>query len=69
MNLKTIEKLEFNKVCDILKNYSITYIGKNYIDNLKPLSSKTEIIKSQKQQKPLFYYIEKVLFQLLKLKI
>ena len=49
MNLKTIEKLEFNKICDILKNYAITYIGKNYIDNLEPLSSKSDIIKSQKQ--------------------
>lgn len=49
MNLKTIEKLEFNKICDILKNYAITYIGKNYINDLKPLSSKAEIIKAQKQ--------------------
>lgn len=40
MNLKSIEKLEFNKICDILENFSITYIGKNYIKNLQPLSSK-----------------------------
>lgn len=49
MNLKTLEKLEFNKICEILKQFSITYIGKNYIDNLKPLSSKNEIEKAQKQ--------------------
>ena len=49
MYIKTLEKLEFNKICDILKTFSITYIGKQYIENLKPLSSKNEIIKSQKQ--------------------
>ncbi len=70
MNLKTIEKLEFNKICDILKNYAITYIGKNYINDLKPLSSKSEIIKAKnKLQKPLFFYTEKALFQFLKSKI
>ena len=46
---KTLEKLEFYKILNILKEYSITYIGKNHIDNLKPLSSKNEIVKSQKQ--------------------
>ena len=49
MNLKTLEKLEFNKICDILKSYAITYIGKEYSENLKPLSSKKEIEKAQKQ--------------------
>ena len=49
MNLKTLEKLEFNKICEILETFSITYIGKKYINDLKPLSSKNEIIKSQKQ--------------------
>ncbi len=49
MNLRTLEKLEFNKICDILEKFAITYLGKNYIKNLKPLSSKNEIIKAQKQ--------------------
>ena len=49
MNLKSIEKLEFDKICNILNQYAITYIGKNYINNLKPLYSKSEIIKAQKQ--------------------
>jgi DNA mismatch repair protein MutS2 len=49
MNLKAIEKLEFNKICDILKNYAITFIGKKYVEDLKPLSSKSEIEKAQKQ--------------------
>ena len=42
MNLKTLEKLEFNKICNILKSYTITYIGNDLAENLKPLSSKKE---------------------------
>lgn len=49
MNIKTLEKLEFNKICNILEKFAITYLGKNYIKNLKPLSSKNEIEKAQKQ--------------------
>ena len=49
MNLKTLNKLEFNKICDTLKSYSITYIGKEYSENLKPYSTKSEIVKAQKQ--------------------
>lgn len=49
MNLKTLEKLEFNKICDILKNFATTYIGKDLAENLKPLENKNEIIKAQKQ--------------------
>lgn len=49
MNKKTLEKLEFNKICEILKEFSITYIGKNFIENLQPLNSKNEIVKAQKQ--------------------
>lgn len=49
MNSKTIEKLEFNKICNILEQYAITYIGKDYANNLKPMSSKNEIVKALKQ--------------------
>ncbi len=49
MNTKSIEKLEFNKVCDILKKYSSTYIGRNYINKLHPMNNKNEIEKSLKQ--------------------
>ena len=49
MDLKTIQKLEFDKICDILQNYAITYIGKNYFKNLKPMYSKTEIEKATNQ--------------------
>lgn len=49
MNIKTLEKLEFNKICEILKKYVITYIGKNYAKNLKPFNNQNEAIKAQKQ--------------------
>ena len=49
MKEKTLETLEFNKICKILENYAITYIGKEYSINLKPYNSKKEIIKALKQ--------------------
>ena len=49
MDLKTLEKLEFNKICNILKGYCITYIGQNYAQNLMPLENIKEIEKAQKQ--------------------
>ena len=49
MDIKTLEKLEFNKICDILSNYAVTSFGKNLAINLKPIDSKTDIEKAQKQ--------------------
>lgn len=49
MNSKAIEKLEFNKICGILQGYAITYIGKDYANSLKPMSSKVEIEKALNQ--------------------
>ena len=49
MNSKTLETLEFNKICKILENYAITYIGKNLSLNLKPFQNKREIEKALKQ--------------------
>lgn len=49
MNNKTLEKLEFNKICELIKQYSITYIGKNYLDNMHPMQNKSEIQKALKQ--------------------
>ena len=49
MNKKTIEKLEFNKILNILKDFATTYIGKDYCLNLLPISSKSEIEKALKQ--------------------
>ena len=49
MNLKTLEKLEFDKICKILSDFAITYIGKKMSLELSPFSSKEEIGKSLSQ--------------------
>ena len=49
MNKKTLDKLEFNKILNILKDYAITFIGKEYCVNLLPMNSKLEIEKALKQ--------------------
>ena len=46
---KYLIKLEFDKICEILKEYAITFNGKTLCTDLKPLESKNEIIKAQKQ--------------------
>lgn len=40
MNKKYIEKLEFNKILEILADYCLTYIGKDLANSLKPKSNK-----------------------------
>jgi len=49
MNKKSIEKLEFNKILDILSSYCITYVGKDYSEKLLPMIQKNEIEKALKQ--------------------
>lgn len=49
MDIKSLEKLEFNKICEILKSFCITYIGQKYAEELQPFSLKQDIIKAQKQ--------------------
>jgi len=49
MDLKSLEKLEFNKICEALMEFCITYIAQNYAKELKPYSQKQDIIKAQKQ--------------------
>ena len=49
MNQKYLEKLEFNKIKDILKSFAITYIGKNLADDLFPMDDKKEIEKALTQ--------------------
>lgn len=49
MDIKSLEKLEFNKICEILESFCITYIGKDYAKTLKPFLLKQDIIKAQKQ--------------------
>ena len=40
MNEKYIQKLEFNKILEILADFCITYIGKNLANNLMPQNNK-----------------------------
>lgn len=46
MDQKYLEKLEFNKIKEILSNYAITYIGKEYALDLFPMNNKKEIEKA-----------------------
>ena len=49
MDLKVLEKLEFDKIKTLVENYAITYIGKKYAQELFPFNNKKEIIKAQSQ--------------------
>ena len=49
MNTKYLEKLEFNKIREILKNFCKTYLGKNFAENLNPYTNKKDIEKALKQ--------------------
>jgi len=42
---KYLQKLEYNKILEILSNYTHTYIGKDLILNLKPLNNKDKVEK------------------------
>lgn len=43
MEQKYLDKLEFNKVLEMLEEYSVTYLGKEVIRNLKPSFDKNEV--------------------------
>lgn len=49
MNSKTLEKLEFDKICKIVSDFAITYVGKNLANELVPMKSKKDILKAQTQ--------------------
>lgn len=49
MNTKYLDKLEFYKICDILKEFSITYVAKEISLNLSPISNKKDLQKALKQ--------------------
>lgn len=49
MNTKYLEKLEFNKIREILKGFCKTYIGKNMAEILEPYSNKKDIEKALNQ--------------------
>lgn len=48
MDVKYLEKLEFNRICEKLEEFAKTYIGRNICLNLMPLESKKDIIKALK---------------------
>lgn len=49
MNNNYLEKLEFNKIKEILSTFSCTYIGKEYCANLFPTSLKEDVKYSLKE--------------------
>ena len=49
MKTKYFEKLEFNRIQEILKDFAITFIGKNIALNLMPFKNKNEIEKACSQ--------------------
>lgn len=49
MDVKYLEKLEFNRICEKLEEFAKTYIGRNICLNLMPLEDKKDIVKSLKQ--------------------
>lgn len=49
MDIKYLEKLEFNKICNTLERFAITYIGKELCTNLLPYNNKKDIEKALKQ--------------------
>lgn len=46
MEQKYLDKLEFNKIIEMLEKYSITYLGKKMIKTLQPCNNKNEVILS-----------------------
>lgn len=49
MNTKTLEKLEFHKICEIVSDFAITYLGKNFANELSPMHHKKDIEKALHQ--------------------
>jgi len=49
METKYFEKLEFNKIREILESYTITFLGKRIALNLLPMQNKNDIEKSINQ--------------------
>ena len=49
MNEKTIKKLEFNRIREIVANYAITFIGKELSLNLQPIENDNNLQKALKQ--------------------
>ncbi len=45
MNKFYLNKLEYNKILEILSSFAVTYIGKNECNNLLPYNDKSKVIK------------------------
>jgi len=55
---KYIEKLEFNKVLDVLSNFCVTHIGKNLVKSLEPSNDKeivSNLLKETSEATSLIY--------------
>ena len=51
MNENCLEKLEYNKVLDLLSKNSVTYLGKQLSLNLLPTFKKNRVIKLLQERK------------------
>ena len=49
MEKKYLDKLEFNKVLEMLENYAITYLGKEMVKSLRPSFNKNEVLVNLKE--------------------
>ena len=45
---KYLNKLEYNKILDLVSNYCSTYIGKDFVSKLMPLNNK-DLISTRKK--------------------
>ena len=59
MNTNYLEKLEFNKIQEMLSNFSITYLGKELSLNLNPNNKVSKIKKSLEETQEALNLIER----------
>lgn len=55
MNSKYLDKLEYNKILEILESFAKTYLGKNLCRNLKPSTNVTFLLEQTNQALGLIY--------------
>ena len=55
MNSKYLDKLEYNKILEILESFAKTYLGKNLCRNLKPSINVTFLLEQTNQALGLIY--------------
>ena len=59
MNFKFIEKLEYNKILNILSSFCVTDFGKGLCQNLKPSSDKDLVLNLLKETSEATLLLEK----------